>query len=78
MISKVLRVGKYRARRRAEGFSTLKKKLLIGMLMAAGSVFAYQVSVGIRIGAPPAARVLRFGRQAPARRMPGLTVIGIR
>ena len=43
----------------------MKKKLLIGMLMAAGSVFAFQISVGIRIGNPPPPRVLRVRPRAP-------------
>lgn len=43
----------------------MKKKLLIGMLMAAGSIFAAQIGVGITIGAPPPPRVLRVRPVAP-------------
>jgi hypothetical protein len=42
----------------------MKKKFLVGLL-AAGTVFAYQISVGIRIGAPPPARVLRVRPPRP-------------
>jgi hypothetical protein len=42
----------------------VKKKLLVLMLLAAGSVFA-QVSVGIRIGPPPPPRVVRVRPAAP-------------
>ena len=45
------------------------KRLLALMLLAAGSVFA-QVSVGIRIGAPPAPRVIRVRPHNPG---PGYT-----
>lgn len=42
----------------------LKNRLLIAMLLTAGSMFA-QVSVGIRIGAPPPPRVVRVRPRAP-------------
>ena len=47
----------------------LKKKLLVGLLMAAGTVFA-SVRVGIAIGAPPPPRVVRVRPVAPG---PGYT-----
>jgi hypothetical protein len=42
----------------------VKGKLLVLMLLAAGSMFA-QVSVGIRIGPPPPPRVVRVQPPAP-------------
>jgi hypothetical protein len=46
-----------------------KKKLLVGLLMAAGTVFA-SVRVGIVIGAPPPPRVVRVRPPVPG---PGYT-----
>ena len=43
----------------------LRKKLLVGLLLASGSVFAYQIGIGIQIGAPPPPRVLRVRPRAP-------------
>lgn len=43
----------------------LQKALLTGMLLAAGTLFGYQVSIGIRIGAPPPVRVLRVRPPSP-------------
>jgi len=42
----------------------MKTKLLAGVLLAAGSVFA-QISIGIQIGPPPPPRVLRVRPIAP-------------
>ena len=42
----------------------MKLKLFVLMLLAAGAVFA-QVSVGIRIGAPPPDRVVRVQPRSP-------------
>ena len=42
----------------------MKIKVLVLMLLAAGAVFA-QVSVGIRIGAPPPDRVMRAQPRSP-------------
>ena len=47
----------------------LKTKLLMGALLAAGSVFG-QVGIGISIGAPPPPRVMRV---RPARPGPDLS-----
>jgi len=47
----------------------MKNKLIILMLLAAGAVFA-QVSIGVRIGAPPPPRVLRLQPRSPG---PGYT-----
>ena len=44
----------------------IKGTLLAGMLLASVSVFAAQVSVGIRIGPPPAPRVVRVLPPRPA------------
>jgi hypothetical protein len=53
----------------------MKKKLLVGILMA-GSVFAFQVSVGIRIGSPPPARVLRVQPRRPGLNTSGSLATG--
>ena len=42
----------------------MKTKLLILSLLAVGTVFA-QISIGVRIGAPPAVRVLRVQPRSP-------------
>ena len=42
----------------------MKTKLLVLMLMAAGAVFA-QLSIGVRIGPPPRARVVRVQPRSP-------------
>ncbi|MCU1232321.1 MAG: hypothetical protein JWP63_288 [Candidatus Solibacter sp.] len=42
----------------------MKHKLMVLMLLTTGAVFA-QVSVGIRIGAPPAPRVVRVVPRSP-------------
>jgi WXXGXW repeat (2 copies) len=42
----------------------VKTKVLVMMLLAAGAVFA-QVSVGIRIGAPPPDRVIKVQPRSP-------------
>ena len=42
----------------------VKTKLVLLMLLATGTVFA-QLSVGVRIGAPPRARVLRVQPRSP-------------
>jgi|SRR5579862_234625 len=40
----------------------MKKNLLALMLLAGGTIFGAQISVGIRIGPPPPARVIRVPR----------------
>jgi hypothetical protein len=45
----------------------MKKTLLALILLAAGTAFAGQVSVGIRIGAPPPPRVVRGRPVSPGR-----------
>jgi len=43
----------------------IKTTLLAAMLMVSTSAFAGQISIGIRIGAPPAPRVLRVVPRSP-------------
>jgi hypothetical protein len=50
--------------RKRKGNTNVKNTLIIALLLAAGAVFA-QVSVGIRIGAPPPVRVLRVQPRSP-------------
>lgn len=45
---------------------SLRTILLVAMLLASGSAFAAQVSVGIRIGPPPRPRVVRVQPRRPA------------
>ena len=42
----------------------MKTKLIVLMMLAAGAVFA-QISIGIRIGAPPPPRVIRVQPPSP-------------
>ena len=50
----------------------MKTKLMVLMLFAAGALFA-ELSIGVRIGAPPPVRVLRVQPRSPG---PGYTWIG--
>ncbi len=50
----------------------MKTKLSVLFLLAAGAVFA-QISIGVRIGAPPPVRVLRVQPRSPG---PGYSWIG--
>jgi hypothetical protein len=50
----------------------VKTKLIVLMLLATGAVFA-QFSVGVRIGAPPAPRVVRVQPRSPGE---GYTWVG--
>jgi hypothetical protein len=43
----------------------MKQKLLVLSLLAAGSVFAADLSVGVRIGPPPPPRVVRVRPASP-------------
>jgi hypothetical protein len=49
---------------RKGGVEIVKTKLLVLMLLTAGAVFA-QLSIGVRIGPPPRARVVRVQPQSP-------------
>ncbi len=42
----------------------MKSKVIVLMLLAAGAVFA-QVSIGVRIGAPPQPRIIRVQPRSP-------------
>ena len=55
----------------------VKNKLSVLMLLAGGTLFA-QVSIGIRIGAPPPPRVIRVSREVRAPDIFGWQATGIR
>lgn len=42
----------------------MKTKLIVLLLLATGAVFA-QISIGVRIGAPPPVRIMRMQPQSP-------------
>src|ERR1051326_3476725 len=45
--------------------SNLKMKLIVLTVLAAGTIFAAELSVGVRIGAPPPVRVVRVQPRSP-------------
>jgi hypothetical protein len=45
--------------------SYIRNTLLAAMLLTGGAAFGAQVSIGIRIGAPPPPRVVRVVRRSP-------------